>query len=138
MLVDLQQLARTTKYPAEAFVFVQRGLDFTVKRMHGPKAAADADAPPQDSLPGAKGKSRHITGQQLCYGLRDFAIAQYGLMARAVLRNWHITRSDDFGAIVFAMVDAGLMQKTEEDDLKDFADVFSFDQAFVTELELTE
>ncbi len=125
MVVNLHELARTTKYPAEAFAFVQRGLDFTVQRTHG--------KPDPATLP----QSRHISGQQLCLGLRDFAIQQYGLMARTVLKRWHIRSSEDFGRIVFTMVDAGLMSKTDEDDISDFADVFDFAQAFTPQLELT-
>jgi uncharacterized repeat protein (TIGR04138 family) len=36
----------------------------------------------------------------------------------------------DFGRIVFAMIDAGMMRKTDEDDLADFDNVFEFDEAF--------
>lgn len=125
MIVDLHQLARTTKYPPEAFAFVQRGLDFTVQQVHGKQ---DPKAPPQ---------SRHISGQQLCVGLRDFAIQQYGLMARTVLKRWHIRSSEDFGRVVFTMVEAGVMSKTEDDDLSDFMDVFDFAEAFAPPLELT-
>jgi uncharacterized repeat protein (TIGR04138 family) len=126
MVADLLQLARSTKYPVEAFAFVQRGLDFTVKRTHGKR---DPHAPIE---------SRHITGRQLCHGLRDYAIQQYGLMARAVLKRWQIRGSEDFGRIVFAMVDAGLLSKTDEDDIADFVDVFNFAEAFNPQLELAE
>jgi uncharacterized repeat protein (TIGR04138 family) len=74
--------------------------------------------------------SRHVTGQQLCVGLRDFAIRRYGMMAPAVLRAWNLRSTDDFGRIVFAMIDHGLMSKTAEDSLEDFRSVFDFDEAF--------
>ena len=115
---DLLTVVGETKYPLDAFLFVQRGLDFTVRRTHGePKA-------------GAKAGDRHVTGKILCTGLRDYAIDQYGLLARTVLQRWRITNCEDFGHIVFAMVEAGLMSKTEDDTLRDFAGVFSFDEAF--------
>lgn len=126
MVTDLLQLARSTKYPVEAFAFVQRGLDFTVQRTHGKR---DPKAPIA---------SRHISGRQLCYGLRDYAIEQYGLLARTVLKSWHIRASEDFGRIVFAMVEAGLLSKTDEDDIADFVGVFDFAQAFNPQLELAE
>lgn len=126
MAQDLLQVVRSTKYPLEAFLFVQRGLDFTVRRIHGePKRGTDP-------------ASRHVTGQMLCHGLRDYAIKQYGLMARTVLRHWHIISCEDFGRIVFALVDAGLMHKTEEDRLADFADVYDFNHAFAADLQLSE
>ena len=126
MANELTLLAATTKYPAGAFEFVQRGLEYTVNRLHG------------KLKPGQEPVSRHVSGQDLCEGLRDYAIAQYGLMARAVLRKWQITSCQDFGQIVFAMVDAGLMHKNDEDSIKDFADVFDFADAFSSTLNLQD
>ena len=133
---------RQTKYPIDAFLFVQRGLDFTVTRLHGKdaqnKPQGNADACKADAASKAELPSRHVSGQQLCRGLRDFAIEQYGLMAQAVLRRWKITSSEDFGAIVFAMVKAKLMRKTEHDRLEDFNDVFDFSEAFSPQLLLSD
>ena len=114
----LLDVVRTTKYPADAFYFVQRALEYTVKRVHG------------DIDPGNPEANRHVTGQTLCAGIRDYAIEQYGMMALTVLRRWRITRCEDFGHIVFAMIDAGLMNKTKDDSIRDFADGYSFDEAF--------
>jgi len=123
LLLDLHQLARHTEYPAEAFVFVQRGLDFTVRRIHG-----EPERKPTDN--------RHVSGQQLCHGLRDYAIQQYGLLARTVLKHWNIHSCEDFGHLVFEMVKAGLMQKTSDDCLGDFVRVFDFTEAFSGQLDL--
>jgi uncharacterized repeat protein (TIGR04138 family) len=78
-------------------------------------------------------ESRHVTGQQLCLGLRDYAIKRYGMMAPAVLRAWNLRRTDDFGRIVFAMIEHGLMSKTAEDTLDDFRAVYDFEEAFAQE-----
>lgn len=104
-------------YPMEAFNFVREGLNFTVSQIHD-----DPEAIPESN--------RHISGQQLCIGLREFAIQQYGLLAPIVLDHWHIRRTDDFGRIVFAMIDAGIMSKTAEDSLEDFRAVYDFPEAF--------
>lgn len=77
--------------------------------------------------------SRHVTGQQLCLGLRDYAIKRYGMMAPAVLRTWNLRRTEDFGRIVFAMIEHGLMSKTADDTLEDFRSVYDFDEAFARE-----
>ncbi len=102
-------------YPAEAFDFVERGLSYTVERLHG---ASIQDEP------------RHVTGQELCFGLRDYALSQWGLLARTVLRRWNITTTLDFGRIVYALVDGGLMQKRPEDSIDDFRNVYDFATAF--------
>ena len=117
---QLHKLARTSGYPVGAFLFVQRGLEFTVQQIHGP---LDDDADFEAGM-------RHVSGRQLCEGLRDFAIEQYGMLAKTVLRRWRIRACEDFGHIVFAMIEADMMHKTEDDSLEDFVDVFDFEQAF--------
>ena len=103
-------------YPAEAYHFVQSGLNYTVNQVHGAKTE--------------EGANRHVRGQQLCEGLRDYALSQWGLLAQTVLARWNITSTFDFGRIVFAMVDNDLMQKTDEDNIEDFRNVFDFKTAF--------
>ena len=125
MEYDLVKIAKQTPYPLDAFFFVQRGLDFTVRKIHG------------EPDPQATSGSRHISGQALCQGLREYALTQYGLLAKTVLKQWHIRGTEDFGQIVFAMVNAGLMQKTPEDSIDDFRCVFDFETAFTATLELS-
>ena len=101
----------------EALHFVREGLNYTVHRMHEDPAAVDDF-------------DRHVSGQQLCMGLRDFAIRQYGMLAPTVLGHWGIQRTDDFGRLVFAMIDAGVMSKTPDDSFEDFRSVYDFAEAF--------
>ncbi len=75
-------------------------------------------------------KQAHISGKELSQGLRDFAIEQYGPMARTVLKHWGITKTGDFGNIVFNMISKKLLAKTDEDSIDDFKEVYSFDAAF--------
>lgn len=123
---DLATIAKRTRYPINAYLFVQRGLDFTVTRLHGDFDDDDFDEIDSDQYE----SQRHVSGQDLCTGLRDFAIKEYGLLARTVLRRWSITSCRDFGQIVFAMVDGGLMRKTDNDTIHDFNNVFDFASAF--------
>lgn len=104
-------------YPLDAFQFVRDGLNYTSRRVH-------------DDYPQLPDHDRHITGQQLCIGLRDFAIESFGMLAPEVLHHWNIHRTDDFGRIVFAMIDVGLFSKTSEDSLDDFRAVYDFEEAF--------
>jgi uncharacterized repeat protein (TIGR04138 family) len=101
-------------YPLEAYEFVQRGLQYTIQHIHGSEKARDASA------------NRHVSGRELSEGLREFALLQWGMLARSVLRRWNITRTDDFGRIVFALVGSGYMTTTEEDTIEDFRNVFDF------------
>ena len=110
-------LERTGPYPLEAFNFVREGLSYTMHRLH-------------ENIDELDELERHVNGQQLCLGLRDFAIEQYGLLAPVVLNHWSIIRTDDFGRIVFAMIDAGLMSSSDRDKLDDFRAVYDFNEAF--------
>lgn len=136
----LLEVVTATKYPIEAFAFIQRGLDYTVRHIHGdlPQPDADTSVSEQDFFPedDEQMATRHIAGKQLCWGLRDYAVCEYGLMARVVLRHWRINDCQDFGHIVFAMVDAGLMFKTEGDSIADFTGVYDFNEAFQSHLQL--
>jgi uncharacterized repeat protein (TIGR04138 family) len=107
---------RETQFSHEAFQFVREGLAHTVKTIHGDGAGGGGD--------------RHVSGPQLCMGLRDYAINAYGMLALTVLSRWGIRSTGDFGRIVFAMIDAGLMRKSDEDTLEDFQNVFDFEEAF--------
>lgn len=101
-------------YPPEAFELVQRGLAWTVEKL------ARADKPEGE---------RHVTGQELCWGLRDMALHEFGHMARTVLGAMNIHKTDDFGKIVFYLIDHAMMQKRPEDRLEDFRNVYDFTQA---------
>ena len=52
------------------------------------------------------------------------------LMARTVLRRWNIRRTEDFGKIVFTLVENGDMGKTDGDTIEDFRRVYDFATAF--------
>lgn len=108
------------RYPPQAYEFVQAGLNHTVTLVHGEQA--HEPAVPEDS--------RHVSGQQLCLGLRDYAIDRYGPLARTVLSRWGIRKTEDFGRIVFDMIDAGIMRRTEDDSIEDFMNVYDFEEAF--------
>ena len=51
-------------------------------------------------------------------------------MARTVLRAWGVTRTEDFGEIVFNLVESGQLGKTDDDRREHFAGVFDFAEAF--------
>ncbi len=100
---------RYPRYHETAYVFILSALHFVLERLEEP---------------------RHISGRELVEGVRDLAIQRFGPMARTVLEHWGIRATSDVGELVFALVDAGILIKQEEDELADFADVFSFDEAF--------
>src|ERR1044072_7756269 len=111
-------------YPIEAYEFIHSGLAYTVQKLHGTPAQIE------EKLKKGEKKSIHVTGRDLSEGLREFALLRWGMLARTVLKRWNITRTDDFGRIVFALVENGHMSKTDEDTIDDFKNVFDFATAF--------
>ena len=104
-------------YPVEAYEFVREGLSYTSHQIH----AEGGDLYALD---------RHVSGQELCMGLRDFAIQRYGLMARTVLECWRVHRTEDFGRIVYSKIQAGFFSEQPGDTIDDFSNEFDFREAF--------
>ena len=103
---------RDGRYRKEAYFFVFEALQYTVTSL------------------GLTGELRHVTGRQLLDGIKEFALEQFGPMTKTVLEHWGLTQTRDFGEIVFNLVNAGLMGKTDEDTIDDFVDVYDFVAAF--------
>ncbi len=103
-------------YPIEAFIFLHEALAYTVEHLHGKRKDPE--------------QNMHVSGQQLCQGLRDFAMLKYGMLAGTVLRRWGVNGTVDFGRMVFSMIDAGMMSRTDSDTLDDFRNVYDFRTTF--------
>jgi uncharacterized repeat protein (TIGR04138 family) len=131
---------RDGRYKAEAYQFVLEALDHTLTRRSaaasgGSPGAASPSPPPATPSPGLSrtGSSTppsNVTGRDLLEGFRDLALERFGALAREVLRTWGVQRTDDVGALVFNMVEAGLLQKTSSDSPEDYRAVFDFEAAF--------
>ncbi|MFA5190736.1 MAG: Minf_1886 family protein [Verrucomicrobiia bacterium] len=106
-----------SRYAEDAYYFLREALDFSLKLFKKPSHGAVKD--------------RHVTGQELVQGIGQFALQQYGPLAKTVLEYWGITRCEDFGEIVFNMIHAGLLGKTEKDRKEDFGGGYNFDDMFV-------
>lgn len=103
------------RYEKGAYFFVRQGLDHTIKTLK--------DAPNR--------ANNHVTGQELLSGIREFALEQYGPMAYTLLNSWGIKRCEDFGEIVFNLVESGILGKTENDSRQDFSGGYNFEDAFL-------
>lgn len=75
-------------------------------------------------------ESGHISGPELLHGIRDLGLHHFGMLATSVFRYWGITATDDFGRVVFELIDTGEMRKTDNDELADFFNVYQFDDEF--------
>ncbi len=73
---------------------------------------------------------RHVTGPELAWACRDYALEQYGLLAKSVLEYWGLRETRDIGRIVFALVEIGLLITQPSDREENFDDVYQFAEAF--------
>lgn len=110
-----QVAARDPRYMTAAYHFLFDALDYTMARL-GRNARVGLD--------------RHISVAELLDGIRDHAIDQFGPLARLVLESWGVVRTEDFGEIVFHLIDAGLLNRREDDCKSDFEGAYSFREAF--------
>jgi uncharacterized repeat protein (TIGR04138 family) len=100
---------RDGKYNERAYVFVLAALEFA-----------------QTKLPAR----RHLSGVELAWACRDFALEQFGMLANSVLTHWGINTTEDFGQIVFMLIDVGLLARQQSDRLEDFERVYEFAEVF--------
>jgi uncharacterized repeat protein (TIGR04138 family) len=72
----------------------------------------------------------HISGPELLDGIRRLGLQHFGMMSIVVFKTWGIHCTDDFGKIVFQLIEAGEMRKTDDDQLDDFLGVYEFSKVF--------
>jgi len=101
--------ARDGRYHINAYRFVYEALDYTVKQLE---------------------KKRHISGRELLEGIKNLALEQFGALAIMVFDVWGVRKTSDFGNIVFNLVEAQMMSRSDEDSREDFDDVYEFRQVF--------
>jgi uncharacterized repeat protein (TIGR04138 family) len=104
-----QMAAEDGRYHPQAFYFVYEGLEHKLRQL---------------------GERRHLTAEELLDGLRQLALEQFGLLARTVLEQWGVSRTEDVGEMVYLLIEHGLLFRTEKDSKEEFKDVFDFRQAF--------
>ena len=102
-------LKRDVRYPLQAYGFMLNALHYALGRLEKP---------------------RHMTGQELAEGFRQYAVEQFGPMAMTVMEAWNLRSTEDLGSLVFNLIDVGLLTKTPEDRPEDFYQVYSFQEAF--------
>jgi len=109
--------AADPRYAPDAYHFVFEVLDFVLERSaarHGERISTE----------------KHVSVGQLLDGLREYALDQFGPLARLVLERWGLRRTEDFGELVFTLVEHRLLNKQDDDRIADFRNGFNFREAF--------
>lgn len=119
-------LKEDRRYKIDAYAFVFEALNFAHTKL-GLGTEREGEPEETESEESTREIERHLTGQQLCEAIRQYALEQYGYMAKCVLNSWGVNTTGDFGEIVFNLINIGQMRKTPEDRREDFDDVFDFE-----------
>jgi uncharacterized repeat protein (TIGR04138 family) len=114
---EVVQLVRRedSRYETGAYHFIRIALDYTLKKIREEDGNRE---------------NRHVSGAELSMGIKEFALTQFGPMVPALFKEWGIRSTEDFGEIVFNLVEYEVFGKTENDRKEDFQNVFDFFTAF--------
>lgn len=107
ILTDLCE--EDNRYKEDAYEFVLEALSFTQKRFK---------------------RHYHVSGPELLEGIKELSMDKFGPLTMMVLEHWGIHSTEDFGNIVFNLVNKRILSKTDEDKLENFKDVFDFEGVF--------
>jgi uncharacterized repeat protein (TIGR04138 family) len=131
-------LKQDRRYKIDAYAFVFEALNYAHSQLGmGSERAAEPEEDAPEEEEGPKEAERHLTGQQLCEAIRQYALEQYGYMAQCVLNSWGVHSTSDFGEIVFNLIGIGQMRKTAEDRREDFDNVFDFESGLRQSFRIT-
>ena len=97
------------RYKEDAYEFVLDALTFTQKKFK---------------------RNRHVSGKELLEGIKLLLMERFGPMTLSVLRHWGVESTEDFGNVVFNLIEKRVLSKTEDDNIESFKDVYDFDQVF--------
>jgi len=97
------------RYHLEAYEFVMEALSFSQKRFK---------------------KIKHVSGEELLAGIRALLLKKFGPMTMIVLKYWGIQTTDDFGNIVFNLVENKVLAKDTHDHYESFKNVYDFEEVF--------
>ena len=111
----IDELVRSDRrFTAEAYQFVFDALDYVAAHPGCRKSQA----------------SRHITVTELIEGFRRLGLEQFGPLARCVFESWGVYTTEDFGEVVYNLIQHDLLNQGESDRKEDFKGGFDFREAF--------
>ena len=97
------------RYRQDAYEFVMEALTFSQKKF---------------------ARSKHVSGTELLQGMKELLLSKYGPMTLTVLTYWGIHSTEDFGHIVFNLVENKILSKSEEDNIESFRGGYDFQEVF--------
>jgi len=101
--------ARDTRYSTGVYEFIMQALSYSQKKFK---------------------KDKNVTAEELLVGIKELLIETFGPMTMTVLKHWGVKNTEDFGNIVFNLVEDKILSRSEEDDIEKFRDGYDFNEVF--------
>ena len=105
---------RNQSIDPQAYFFLKEALDIALKNAEKAKDSSEG----------------HVSAKQLLHAFRDHALEEYGPMAGTLMEEWGLHSTSDVGSMVFALIEERMFGKQDSDSEEDFADLYSFHEAF--------
>lgn len=102
------------RYAADAYIFLRDALDVTIKTLQ--QGRTDA--------------INHVSGPELCEGVREYALQQFGPMVPTIFEAWGLATTRDIGEMVFNLIRTGAFSRSDSDKIEDFENIYHFQDAF--------
>ncbi len=100
---------KDSRYSEGVYEFVMQALSYTQKKYK---------------------KSHHVTAEELLVGIKELLTSTFGPMTLTVLQYWGISSTEDFGNVVFNLVEDKILSRAEDDEFDKFKDVYDFETTF--------
>ena len=113
------------RFAYEAYDFVCEAVTFTQDRLG------------RDAIHEDEEVDHHVSGAELLRGTCELAIREFGMMAPIVFKQWGVRTTDHIGEIVFKLIKAQRLSKSDRDDPEDFHELFDLHQALADGFALT-
>jgi uncharacterized repeat protein (TIGR04138 family) len=110
----LEIVNRDTRYAIDAYYFVLEACEKLLLNQF-----TSGDSAPS-----------HVSGGQLLEVLRRYALDMFAGQAKSALNSWGVFKCEDFGEIVFNLIEARRLSGRPEDTKDDFRGGYNFDTAF--------
>ena len=93
------------RYSPDSYEFISEAVTYTVKKLNrGKKPRGE----------------RHVNGRELVHGVAEYAVEQFGPLAKSVLHDWGLTTGISIGNVVYNLIGEHLLYASDDDRLDDF------------------
>ena len=93
------------RYSPDSYEFISDAVTYTVKKLERSKKPRG---------------ERHVDGRELVKGVAEYAVEQFGPLAKSVLSDWGLTTGISIGNVVYSLIGENLLYASDDDRLDDF------------------